>query len=261
MSTADRPAARGDDDPQIWFTEHFDGAAGQVLDFLGGSGVEIVGKQVVDIGAGDGIIDLGLVIRGRPEKLVGYDLRPTDVDALRRSAQAAGVAEQLPEALSFSVSGPTHIPEPDDTFDVAVTWSVFEHVNRPEQMLREVTRILKPDGVLFLQLWPFFYSEHGGHLWPHYDGGFPHLLHGADEIRSCIQGRRGTDATRGDALEEFESLNRITLDDLQRALLGAGLTVTKLELISRAAHIPLEASHIPLSALGIGGVKLLAVAR
>lgn len=251
--------ARGDEDPQVWFAEHYGDAADQVIDFLRGD-ASLEGQAVVDVGCGDGIIDLGLAIKGRPAELVGYDVRPTDVDGLLHSARAAGVADELPENLSFQTSGVEQLPAPDDHFDVAVTWSAFEHVTRPVRMLSEIARVLKPGGILFLQLWPFYHSEHGGHLWPHYSEPFPHLMHTDEEIREHLVGRRATDPTR-EALDEYESLNRITLDDLQRALLGAGLTTVKLELLTNAVHIRSELSHLPLSLLGTGGVKLLAVTK
>lgn len=254
------PEIRGDQDPQEWFREHFDGAVEQVLEFLDVPD-PLADRTVADVGSGDGVIDLGLTIKGRPRQMVGYDVRPTDVDALRRIAAAAGVGEGLPEALSFETSGVDQLPAEDDTFDVVVTWSVFEHVSYPVRMLSEISRVLKPDGILFLQLWPFFYSEHGGHLWPHYEEEFPHLRRADEEIREHIRGRRGTDATRRDAVDEYESLNRITVDQLQNAILAAGMTVTKLELLTAAVHVPLELGHMPLSLLGVGGVKLLAVLR
>lgn len=255
-----RTAARGDEDPQVWFKEHFEDAAAQALGFLADDGISIEGKWVADIGCGDGIIDLGLVTKGCPQKLVGYDLRETDVDALERAAGAAGVADELPEVMSFALSTPERIPAEDGLFDVAVSWSVFEHVSYPVRMFSEIRRILKPDGILFLQLWPFFYSEHGGHLWPHYEQPFPHLLINDEEIREHVHGKRGTDPDR-EAVDEYDSLNRVTPDQLHSALLAGGLRVTKIELLTEPVHIPRELSHIPLSLLGIGGIKLLAVPR
>jgi SAM-dependent methyltransferase len=253
-----RSDIRGDQDPQVWFREHFDDAAQQVLSFLGEEGLTVEGAVVVDIGAGDGVIDLGLALKGRPEMLVGYDIRPTDVDALRRFANEAGVATELPACLSFAPSAVDGLPAPDESFDFAVTWSVFEHVSSPVRMLAEIARVLKPGGVLFLQVWPLFHSEHGGHLWPHYAEPFPHLMRGDAEIREHLVGRRGTDPTR-EAVDEYDSLNRATLDDLQRALLLAGLRTVKLELLTSTVHIPYDLSHVPLSLIGVGGVKLLAL--
>lgn len=250
---------RGDEDPELWFREHYENAADQVLEFLGDDG-GIEGKTVADVGCGDGIIDLALTIKGRPKKFVGYDVRTTDVDALLRSAAIAGVAETLPDALTFAPSSLDGLPAPDNFFDVVVTWSAFEHVSDPVRMLAEISRVLKPGGVLFLQLFPFFASEHGGHLWPHYDEPYPHLTHSAEAIREHIAGRRATDPTR-DALDEWESLNRLTIDELQRAMLSAGLTPAKMDLITSPVHIPAALAHRPLSDLGIGGVKLLAIVR
>ncbi len=249
---------RADEDPELWFSEHYEDAADQILEFLTIEGPPIEGKLVVDIGAGDGIIDVGLAIKGRPRELIAYDVRPTDVDALRRMVKLSGVADEIPANLSFARSAVDALPAPDGYFDVAVTWSVFEHVTEPVRMLSEVSRVLKPGGALFLQLWPFFHSEHGGHLWPHFADPFPHLLHSDEEIRERLIGRRATDPTR-EALDEYESLNRITLDDLHRALLVAGFTTVKLELLTNTIHIPPVLSHLPLSLVGVGGVKLLAV--
>jgi SAM-dependent methyltransferase len=245
-------------DPTRWFTEHYDDAAGEILEFLDGDGITLEGRRVADIGCGDGIIDLGLALRGHPEELVGYDLMEVDTGALLRAARAAEVADSLPSCLSFERSAPTSIPAPAAHFDVITSWSVFEHVDNPVALLGDVRRVIKPDGFLFIQLWPFYDSEHGGHLWPHYDGPFPHHLRRDDEILAEVQGDRGTDPRRS-ADDEYRSLNRITLDDLQRALLASRFVVTKLKLLTDAVHIPRSLSHRPLTELGIGGVELVAV--
>ena len=155
-----RRADTQDFDPVRWWNEHYDQAASIVVDFLESDGIALEGKLVADVGCGDGIIDLGVLKKGRPAKLVGYDLRPVDVDGLLRAGQAAEVLEELPpdDVLSFAVSEQTLIPAPPDTFDIVYSWSAFEHVARPVQVLEEIARILKPGGAFFLQLWPFFDS-------------------------------------------------------------------------------------------------------
>jgi SAM-dependent methyltransferase len=244
-------------DPARWFTENFDAAAREILDFLGGDGIELEGKRVADIGCGDGIIDLGLALKGRPAELVGYDLVDVDTEGLLRAARAAGAVEELPECLRFERSAPVTIPAPDQHFDIVTSWSVFEHVDDPVRLLADIRRVIKPSGYLFIQLWPFYDSEHGGHLWKHYDEPFPHHLHRDETILEQVQGDVATDPRRS-ADDEYRSLNRISPDDLQRALMRNGFVVGKLKLLTAAVHVPPELAHRSLVELGVGGVELLA---
>jgi SAM-dependent methyltransferase len=246
-------------DPSQWFVDHFDHAAQEIIDFIRSDGIGLEGTLIADIGSGDGIIDFGIAMKARPAKVVGYDIRPTDLDALRRAVAAAGVSEEFPDAehFAFVESEVDHIPAKNDSFDVVVSWSTFEHVDQPVQMLQEVHRILKAEGVFFLQLWPFFDSEHGGHLWLSVEEPFAHLNRSPFRLEADLKGKRGTDPSRS-ADDEFRSLNRITLNDLQRALLAARLRISKVELMAETVHIPAALASFPLADLAISGVKLLA---
>jgi SAM-dependent methyltransferase len=256
-----RPPAPDDPetDARTWFHEHYHEAAEQVVEFLAGDDISLEGRRVADVGCGDGILDLGVFHRGDPQLLVGYDVRRVDVEALRAAAQAAGI-EELPDEsrLSFVVSEEDRLPVGDRSFEIVFSWSTFEHVRRPVQMLREIRRVLDPQGVLFLQIWPLYYSQHGGHLWQSIPEPFPHLDLPHHVVERRIVGRHGTDRSR-DAIDEFRSLNRMTLDDLQRALLAARLRPVKVELQSETFRVPENVSHVSLSDLAISGIKLLAV--
>ena len=41
---------------------------------------------------------------------------------------------------------------------------------------------MKPDGFFFLQLWPFYHSARGSHLWDWFDDPFLNLTQPEDEI-------------------------------------------------------------------------------
>ena len=243
--------------PEEWFDAHYWEAADHVLSFLAASELGIGGLEVADIGSGDGIIDLGLAIRGEPARFVGYDISPTDPDHLAHIAKAAGI-DTLPANLRFVESTIDSIPAADESFDAVVTWSVFEHVSEPLAMLKEIRRILRPTGYLMLQLWPFYYSDHGGHLWLSHGGGFPHLLTPDDELVTSLKGKTGTDERRP-ADDEYLSLNRLTLNELGELMLSAGLKVVRAELMSETVNIPRELTDTPLADQLISGVKLLAV--
>lgn len=238
-----------------WFEEHYVHAPGEVLDFLAADGLDLTDQVVGDVGCGDGIIDLGLVHRGAPRQLTGFDLNEVDTERLARLAEERGLPA-IPDTLHFARSTATSLPAPDDTFDVVVTWSAFEHVGDPLTLMRDIGRVLKPDGLLFLQIWPLFHSEHGGHLWDWTGGDFPHLTRSPDAVqREILESGREHAAYMAD---EVRHLNRATIDDLQRAILAAGLAVRKLELMTSTVHIPQALMRYPLSDLGITGVKLLA---
>ena len=253
LSTADRHTS-------AWFKEHYEEAASQVVDFLAADGIGLAGRRVADVGCGDGIIDLGVMLKAEPAQLVGFDITPTSTDELLDFARREGVAEDLPEGLEFRTSEPLRLPADDATFDVVFTWSAFEHVSDPLAVASEIRRVLRPEGVLMLQLWPFFHSEHGAHLWQSFPEPFIQHLRSDVEIAEVV---RAAAAHPPELTEEFleiyATLNRITLDDLQRALVGAGLCVTKLQLISETVHIPPALFRRSLSHLAVAGVKLLAV--
>ena len=253
------PSTGLDSERSEWFRGHFD-AAQEVVDLCQSSGMDLAGKRIADIGCGDGIIDLGLVVKAKPAELVGYDLNEVDTAQLLAEANAEEGIRELPAELSFVKSQPERIPADDDSFDVVVTWSAFEHVADPESLLRDIRRILKPGGVLFLQLWPFYNSEHGSHLWQWFPDGFAQFEHSDDEIAAQIEADEATDPGWGAMMmREYRALNRVTLDDLGVAIERAGLRVSRLKLITNDCIIPASTAGTPLSALAIGGVQLLAV--
>ena len=63
--------------PEVWWQAHYADAANTVIDFFGGDGISLQGKRLADIGCGDGIIDLGVTLAAKPDRLVGFDLLTT----------------------------------------------------------------------------------------------------------------------------------------------------------------------------------------
>lgn len=257
---ADEQTTR-DGDPQArWFWEHYDDAVEQTLTFLEGAGVATAGREMADVGCGDGILTLGLMHKGHPAQLTGFDIVETDRDALRDQAERHGVDSRLPPELAFKRSGPVTLPAADDSFDIVTTWSAFEHVADPAAVLGEISRVLRAEGVLFLQLWPFYYSERGSHLWDWFSDAFHHLRSSQEDLVREMEasGKSDPEWTRYMA-REFQGLNRLTLDELQLCLHAAGLEVVRLELLSHLVNIPRGLRRYRLADLGVAGVKLLAV--
>ncbi|MGI8412311.1 MAG: class I SAM-dependent methyltransferase [Solirubrobacteraceae bacterium] len=257
---AGAPSERQRTPESQWFSDHHDEAPAEIVRFCQEAGLSLSGRTVADVGCGDGIMALGLCRLTRPRKLVGFDIVPTDIEKLLARIRSEGVIEALPDELEFRGSEPTAIHAPDAGFDFVYSWSAFEHIADPAAVLAEIRRILRPDGHFFLQLWPFYRSAKGSHLWDWFDQDFHHLVDNERDIAAQLQasGRHSADWTAY-MVREFEGLNRITVDELQRKVLAAGFRVTRLELITDPVAPGPELSSYPWSDLAIGGVKLLAL--
>jgi len=243
-----------------WWESHYQSAVDQAVLELEGSGVPIEGRDLLDIGCGDGIISLGLLRRGGFASVTGMDIVATDTAFLDAEAVRHGVAPVGPDdALRFVTSVPDSAPFPDASFDLAAAWSVFEHVTEPRPLLRDVRRVLRPGGVLFIQVWPLWFSEHGSHLWPFFDETFVHLTKTPDQVMEHLLGRIDDPALAQSMFDLYESCNRHTVDDIQAALLDAGFGIGKVTLTGASVHVPPALQAIPLSRLAIDGCTILAV--
>jgi SAM-dependent methyltransferase len=92
--------------------------------------------RVLDVGCGAGSVAKA-VKRERPDlEVLGCDVS--------RSAIAAASAS--PEGVDFRLATAERLPFADDELDFVWIFDVLEHVDEPEQVLREVARVLKPGG-------------------------------------------------------------------------------------------------------------------
>jgi SAM-dependent methyltransferase len=241
-----------------WWEAHYGDAADRVISFCADDGVALAGRRVLDLGCGDGIISLGLAHRSGAAEVLGVDLQPTDEAHLADMATAHGVEPTAPN-LRFAVSGPEEIPVPDGSVDTVTAWSVLEHVPDFPGLLSEVHRILVPDGIFFVQIWPLFSSAHGSHLFPWIDEPFHHLRDGDEAVRARIRGVVEPPELAESVVDLYDSCNRVTLDELGAQLVRAGFFVAKVAPEADAIHVPAALQDASLSDLVVAGVTLLAV--
>jgi 2-polyprenyl-3-methyl-5-hydroxy-6-metoxy-1,4-benzoquinol methylase len=128
----------------------------------------VAGRSVLDAGCGVGYGSVMLAGAGASD-LVGIDLSAKAVEAARASA---------PANAAF-LTGDVHaLPFEDGRFDVIVCFEVIEHVDRQDDVIVELARVLARGGVLAI-------SSPNRDVYP---AGNPHHLHEyvPDELRAAL---------------------------------------------------------------------------
>lgn len=98
-------------------------------------------NRALNLGSGEG--DYDPMISAYTESLVSCDLNRADVAfAEANNAHLSKVTYQVENALELSFS--------DNYFDLIISVEVIEHVGEPEQMMKEIARVLKPGGTLIM---------------------------------------------------------------------------------------------------------------
>ncbi|MCX7840613.1 MAG: class I SAM-dependent methyltransferase [Anaerolineae bacterium] len=92
--------------------------------------------------------------------LGGY-IPPLQASGARVVAVDFTVPHQV-ESFPFAISDALRVPFPNDCFDLVICTNLIEHVPDPAALLREIWRVLKPRGVVYLS-YPPYYSPKGGH--------------------------------------------------------------------------------------------------
>ena len=98
------------------------------------------GKSVIDIGCGEGYGPSILARRAR--KVLGVDIAPEVVAHARKLYPA--------ENLSFRVMDVNRLEVPPQSFDLAVSLQVVEHLADVSGYFAELARVLAPEGVALL---------------------------------------------------------------------------------------------------------------
>ena len=98
------------------------------------------GKRVLDIACGEGYGSA--ILAAVAAQVIGVDIAPDAV------AHASSKYSQ--PNLEFSVGSCEAIPLQQHSVDVVVSFETLEHIGRHEDMMREIRRVLTPEGLLII---------------------------------------------------------------------------------------------------------------
>jgi SAM-dependent methyltransferase len=224
-----------------WFESHFHYAADVVAQWLGPG--KLTQAHILNFGCGDGITDLGLILRHQARQITGVDISKTYLGLGQLAAREIGL-RRLPRELTFqriSAGASFDLASP---CDLIITWSTFEHIELAymKGILANLHRVLQPDGLFFLQINPLYFSPFGSHLsrfklppWAHllwsqeqviqtvmdFAGDIP-----SDEVEENFHTRDFT-AYKQFVLSEYQQLNQLTSSQLVQLLKENGFAVIR----------------------------------
>ena len=94
---------------------------------------------ILDVGCGAGFLCNELSLKGY--QVHGIDLSEESLNVARQYDQTGLVQYQTADAYQ--------LPFPDHSMDIITCFDFLEHVERPEDVIKECARVLKPNGLFF----------------------------------------------------------------------------------------------------------------
>lgn len=135
--------------------------------------IDFRGKTVLDFGCSHGGSTVFLAEQGAG-RVIGVDIAEWQLKHAHAYLQHANPDGQLP--IEIRMGSHDHTPVEDASIDLLMCWDVFEHVLKPEVILAEWHRMLRPNGYAYLSFGPLWYHPHGVHLWECFPGPWTHVL-------------------------------------------------------------------------------------
>jgi GT2 family glycosyltransferase/SAM-dependent methyltransferase len=182
----------------------------------------VEGKDVLDIACGEGY---GSAMLAR------HALSVKGVDIADSAIQHARLTYRGIHGLEFKCGDAAQIPLDDNSVDVVVSFETIEHHDRHREMLSEIRRVLRPDGLLVISS-PnrTVYSELAGH---HNEFHVKEL--DFDEFDAVLKEQFDDVSYFGQRLAVGSSI--FTLQGMAKAQTVDALTDTGSEVVERAASL------------------------
>jgi len=153
--------------------------------------IDLAGRKVLEVGCGGGY-ELWYAAHA-----LGADA--WGVDVVERRAWSVLQSDRVHLQVADLATANPFAP---DTFDRAMSFTVWEHVLHPYRMLVETHRVLRPGGLFWMKA-NLHRGPQASHLYRHITFPFPHLLF-SDDVISDALARKGVD------VEGAAWVNRVT---------------------------------------------------
>jgi ubiquinone/menaquinone biosynthesis C-methylase UbiE len=103
--------------------------------------------QIFDAGTGTALIPIELIQRGLRATVIASDLADEMLIVARQNVTTKG----LDHSIKLVHSDCKRLPDADETYDAVMSNSIVHHIPEPYRVLRELWRILRRGGLLFIR--------------------------------------------------------------------------------------------------------------
>ena len=153
------------------------------------------GVRILDVGTGTAQIPIAMCKRNSGLKITAIDLAESMLTLGNKNIQTA----RLEDSITLVQVDSKKMPYPDESFDQVVSNSIIHHIPNPVECFKEMIRVTKKDGLLFIRdlLRPFSMVElqnivnlHAGDATPKQKQLFTDSLHASlslAEVREMVK--------------------------------------------------------------------------
>jgi SAM-dependent methyltransferase len=169
----------------------------------------LAGKQVLEIGCGMGFHTELMTRAGA--RVTAVDLSPTSVEATRRRLELKGLSARVIEGDA------ENLPFEGGSFDFVWSWGVIHHSSRTGRAVRQIARVLRPDGECRIMV----YNRAGA--WAYSILVRDHLLKGRflrHSFEETLYSSSDGFSARFYVQEQFEDLCRTFFQDVSSEIVG-----------------------------------------
>ena len=208
------------------------------------------GKDVLDMGCGAAGKSLYYVKCGA-RHVTGAEI------VAHYEAEANALAEKLGyfDKFTFVCASAYDLPMEDNSFDTIIMNDFMEHVDRPDEALREALRLIRPGGRIYINF-PPYYHPFGFHMsdvinmpWVHVFFSDKSLIEAYKRLVSDLPDRdtrldfRFTEGE--DGVTRYTYINKMTLKRFKKILKANGITP------ERYSEVPLRSVLKPFAKLPV----------
>ena len=221
---------------------------------------------MLNVGCGEMLSDFGL-LNLQPTLITGLDVAEKPNGWLEEVAkkirrEKISFPSDYAKRIEYVCYDSVKFPFGDESYDTIFSWSAFEHVQDIKSVLREMHRVLKPDGKVFVQVYPWFYSRYGSHLTDWIHEPFFHVTQSEEWVKSRLDQFVSTSGRTDGFIDvymysEYKNLNRISPSLLYKVARECGFVIAKARIISHDEDLSQAPAGVEFADLMIAGTMML----